>query len=53
MKEKHKWGMTARKSSISYNTREKIVMMDGSRSTGRKIGFVVVFVDIRRRGALP
>ena len=26
---------------------------DGSKSTGRKVGFVAVFADIIRRGALP
>ena len=27
--------------------------MDGSKSTGRKVGYVTVFTDATRRGALP
>ena len=31
----------------------KVAYMDGSKSTGRKVGFAAVLVDITRRGALP
>ena len=31
----------------------KEAYMDGSKSTGRKVGFAAVFTDITRRGTLP
>ena len=48
--------MTARKNSTSYNTKEiavkKNAYTDRSKSTGRKVDFVAVFMDIIKRGAL-
>ena len=53
---KHTRGMTARKNSTSYNTKEiavkKNAYTDRSKSTGRKVDFVAVFMDIIKRGAL-
>ena len=50
-------GMTARESSTPFNTKEnsnnKEAYPDGSKSTGRKVGFAAVFADITRRGTLP
>ena len=43
--------MTARKRSTSYNTKEAYT--DGSKSTGRKVGFAAVIADIARRGTHP
>ena len=51
MKEKYTQGMTLRESSTSYNIKNTIIT-NGSKSTGRKIGFVAVFIDITRRRAL-
>ena len=46
--------MTARKSSISYNIKKnKEAYTDGSKSTGRKVGFAVAFMDNTRREPLP
>ena len=45
--------MAARESSISYNYRNhsnsKEAYTDGSKSTGRKVGFLAVLMDIIRR----
>ena len=51
-------GMRARESSTSYNTKRNTVVAkkantDGSKSTGRKVGYAAVFTDTTRRGALP
>ena len=35
------------------HSNNKEAYTDGSKSTGRKVGFAVVFTDITRRGALP
>ena len=57
MKEKHKRGITARESSTSCNIKKhsnkKKAYTDGSKCTGRKIGFTAVIVDITRRVTLP
>ena len=49
--------MTTIESSTFHDTEEntvrKEVYTDGLKSTGRKVGFAVVFADITRRGALP
>ena len=35
------------------HSNKKEAYTDGSKSTGRKVGFAAVFTDITRRGALP
>ena len=51
-------GIRVKKSSTSYNTKEKYsigkeVYIDESRSTGRKLDYAAVFTDTTRRGLLP
>ena len=57
MKTKHIWGVTVKEISTSYNIKKygnnKETYTDGSKSTGRKVGFTAVFVNIARRGAQP
>ena len=59
MKEKQTLGMTVRESGTSYNTHKgkhsnnKEAYTNTSKSTGGKLGFAAVFMDINRRGALP
>ena len=46
--------MRARKISTSYNTKKsKEAYPDGSKNTGRKVGYAAVFTDSMRRGTLP
>ena len=48
--------MTTRVNSTSYkenHSNNKEAYIEGSKSTGRKVDFAVVFEDITRRGALP
>ena len=54
MKEKHIRGLTARESSTSLEKHgnNKGAYTDGSKNTGRKVGFAAVFTNITRRGAL-
>ena len=57
MKEKHTRNDSKRKQYFlqqkGNHSNNKETYTDGSKSTGRKVGFAEVFVDITRRGALP
>ena len=57
MTERNTQGMTARKQHFlqhkGNHSNNKKAYTDRSMSTGRKVGFAAVFVDIARRGGLP
>ena len=57
MTERNTQGMTARKQHFlqhkGNHSNNKEAYTDGSKSTGKKVGFAAVFKDITRRGALP
>ena len=51
MNKKHSWGMTARESNTSDNTKEVTVITRKPTLTDQKVGFAGAFTVITRRGA--
>ena len=52
-REKHMGNDRERKQNKGNHSNFKRAFTDGSKSTGRIVGFAVVFVDVTRRGELP